>query len=144
LYRFYSIISKWHRFQSLLKYREYFSSAIWVSDRFFYGTGSAQGFLHLGFRPILFKKWFYFDICIGFIPVFSNGNYISLVWELYIDRFFMVLVVYKGSYISVSDRFLFKKTVLFRYMYRFYTGFFQWELYIFGMGLIYLWYGNYI
>ncbi len=51
----------------------------------------------------------------------------------------MVLVVYKGSYISVSDWFLFKKTVLFRYRYQFYTGFFPngnyislvWELYIF-------------
>ncbi len=44
----------------------YKGSYISVSDRF------------------LFKKRFYFDICIGFIPIFSNGNYISLVWELYI------------------------------------------------------------
>ena len=43
LYRFYSIISKWHRFQLLLKNREYFPSVISVSDRF------------------LFKKRFYFD-----------------------------------------------------------------------------------
>jgi hypothetical protein len=37
---------------SLKKYREYFPSVISVSDRFFYGTGSVQGVLHLGFRPI--------------------------------------------------------------------------------------------
>jgi hypothetical protein len=41
------------------------------------------------------------------------GIDISLVWELYIDQFFMVLVVYKGSYILVSDRFLFKKRFYF-------------------------------
>ncbi len=35
-------------------------------------------------HQFLFKKWFYFDICISFILFFSNGNYISLVWELYI------------------------------------------------------------
>ncbi len=87
----------------------------------FYGTGSVQGFLHLGFRPIFIKKRFYFTICIGFIPVFFQ-------WELYIfgmgliylwygnyiqTDFFMVLVVYKGSYISVSDRFLLKKRFYF-------------------------------
>jgi hypothetical protein len=37
---------------SLKKYREYFPSVISVSDRFFYGTGSVQRFLHFGFRPI--------------------------------------------------------------------------------------------
>jgi hypothetical protein len=60
------------------------------------------------------------------------------------DRFFMVLVVYKGSYISVSDRLLFKKLFYFDIFIGFMPVFFQWELYIFGMGLIYLWYGNYI
>jgi hypothetical protein len=91
LYRFYSVISKWHRFQLLLKNCEYFPSVISVSD-----------------------------------------------------RFFMVLVVYKGSHISVSDRFLFKKRFYFDICIGFIPVFFQWELYIFGMGLIYLWYGNYI
>ena len=52
LYRFYSVISKWHRFQLLLKNREYFPSVISVSDRF------------------LFKKRFYFDICIGLISIY--------------------------------------------------------------------------
>jgi hypothetical protein len=33
-------------------------SLVWelYIDRFFYGTGSVQGFLHLGFRPIFIKK----------------------------------------------------------------------------------------
>ena len=55
---------------------------------------------HTGFFPMgIIYLWYGIDI--------------SLVWELYIDRFFMVLVVYKGSYISVSDRFLFKKRFYF-------------------------------
>ena len=55
---------------------------------------------HTGFFPMgIIYLWYGIDI--------------SLVWELYIDRFFMVLVVYKGSYISVSDWFLFKKRFYF-------------------------------
>ncbi len=79
--------------QQFKKYREYFPSAISVSDRFLF-----LKCICISFRPIffmvlvvfkgsyisvsdrfLFKKWYYFDICIGFILFFSNGNYISLV-----------------------------------------------------------------
>jgi hypothetical protein len=76
---------------------------------------------------------------------FKNGEYFPSVISVS-DQFFMVLVlvVYKGSYISVSDQFLFKKQFYFDICIGFIPGFFQWELYIFGMGLIYLWYGNYI
>ena len=87
------------------KKREYFPSVISVSDRFFMVLVVYKG-SHISVSDrFLFKKRFYFDICIGFIPVFFPmgiiylwyGIDISLVWELYIDRFFMVLVVYKGS-----------------------------------------------
>jgi len=48
LYRFYSVISKWHRFQLLLV----FSLRNLGFRPIFYGTGSVQGFPHLGFRSI--------------------------------------------------------------------------------------------
>ena len=61
----------------------------------FYGTGSVQGFLHLGFRPIFFLNGsisIYVSVSYRFFPMgiiyLWYGIDISLVWELYIDRFF--------------------------------------------------------
>jgi hypothetical protein len=69
---------------SLKKYREYYSSVISVSDRFFMVLVVYKGSYISVSDRFLFKKRFYFDICICFILVFSNGNYISLVWDWYI------------------------------------------------------------